>query len=159
MHLPLFSNPKFTAQVFDLTDNKYIDCPSFDFVSSSALPGFKLSPIQKHGNAQIYYKDWSTATIDLRAYAGKTMRLEFTTNDCTIGGHFGYAYLDINENNETAITGNTYCATQKSLTLFGPNGFAGYQWYNANDLKTQIGTGQSFLPFRRRRQILVNNTQ
>jgi gliding motility-associated-like protein len=140
-HLP-FQQPKFTAQVYDVTDSKYIDCPSFDFVASSDLPGFKLSNAQGARGASIYYKDWSTATIDLRGYLGKTIRLEFTTNDCTLGAHFGYAYLDFDENVGSSISGNTYCAGQKSITLYAPNGFAAYYWYNA-DLSQQIGSGQS----------------
>ena len=140
-HLP-YQQPKFTAQVFDVTDSTYINCPSFDFVASSDLPGFKLSNVVSARGASIYYKEWSTATIDLRHYLGKTVRLEFTANDCTRGAHFGYAYLDINENIGAAITGNAYCVGQKSMTLYAPNGFASYTWYNA-DLSKQLGTGQS----------------
>jgi gliding motility-associated-like protein len=140
-HAP-YQQPKFTAQVYDVTDGKYIDCPSFNFVASSDLPGFKLSTARGARGESIYYKDWSTATIDLRGYLGKTMRLEFTTNDCTLGQHFGYAYLDLNENIGSEISGNTYCAGQKSITLFAPNGFAGYYWYNS-DLSQQLGYGQS----------------
>jgi len=140
-HLP-FQQPKFMAQVYDVTDGKYIDCPSFDFVASSGLPGFKLSTVKGAKGESIYYKDWSTATIDLRGYLGKTIRLEFTANDCTLGGHFGYAYLDLDENIGSSISGNAYCAGQKSITLYAPNGFAAYYWYNA-DLSKQIGFGQS----------------
>jgi gliding motility-associated-like protein len=140
-HAP-YQQPKFTAQVFDVTDNKYIDCPSFNFVASSDLPGFKLSTARGARGESIYYKDWSTATVDLRGYLGKTIRIEFTTNDCTLGQHFGYAYLDLNEDIGSEISGNTYCAGQKSITLYAPNGFAGYYWYNS-DLSQQIGTGQS----------------
>jgi gliding motility-associated-like protein len=139
---PPYQQPKFTAQVFNVTDGTYIDCPSFDFVASSGLPGFKLSTAPGALGTSIYYKEWSTATIDLRGYSGKTLRLEFTTNDCTLNGHFGYAYLDFNENTESPITGNAYCLGQKSLTLYAPNGFAGYNWYTA-DFSKQIGSGQS----------------
>jgi len=138
-HLP-FQQPKFTAQVYDVTDNKYIDCPSFNFVASSDLPGFKLSKAK--GEFSVFYKDWSTATIDLRGYLGKTIRLEFTTNDCTKGGHFGYAYLDVNEDAGSSISGNAYCAGQKSITMYAPNGFYEYYWYNA-DMSKQVGFGQS----------------
>ncbi len=137
-----FQQPKFTVQVYDVTDNKYIDCPSFDFVASSDLPGFKLSNEKGFKGESIFYKDWSTATIDLRAYLGKTIRLEFTTNGCTLGAHYGYAYLDLDENVGSTISGNTYCAGQKSMTMYAPNGFAAYYWYNA-DLSKQIGVGQS----------------
>ncbi|CAN5312512.1 hypothetical protein BH09BAC6_BH09BAC6_28640 [soil metagenome] len=141
-HSPI-QQPKFTAKVYDVTDDRYIDCPSFDFVASSSLPGFKLSAAPGARGASIYYKDWSTAIIDLHAYHGKTVRLEFTTNDCSLGGHFGYSYLDLNEITSSPITGSTYCNGQQSVTLHGPDGFAGYSWYNA-DLSQQLGQGQSF---------------
>jgi gliding motility-associated-like protein len=140
-HAP-FQQPKFTAQVYDATDETYVNCPSFDFVAPSELPGFKLSSAQGAKNATIFYKDWSTATIDLRGYKGKTIQLVFTTNDCTLGGHFGYAYLDLDEDAGSAIAGNSYCVGQKSVTLYAPNGFASYAWYNA-DLTKYLGSGQS----------------
>ncbi|SHM96367.1 gliding motility-associated C-terminal domain-containing protein [Mucilaginibacter sp. OK098] len=140
-HLP-FQQPKFRVQVYDVTDNKYLECPSFDFAASSSLPGFKLSTVAGVKGESIYYKDWSTAAIDLSNYTGKEIRLEFTTNDCTKGQHFGYAYLDINEDNGTSITGNAYCAGQRSMTLHAPNGFASYEWFTA-DLSKLVGTGQS----------------
>ncbi len=140
-HQP-YQQPKFTARVYDISDSKYIDCPSFNFVAGTNLPGFKLSNVVGARGASIYYKDWSTATVDLHLFAGKTMRIEFTTNDCTKGAHFGYAYLDVIENTDTPIAGNAYCAGQKSVTLYAPNGFASYQWFNG-DLSQQVGVGQS----------------
>jgi len=140
-HLP-FQQPKFTALVYDVTDGIYLECPEFDFTASSTLPGFKLSAVEGAKGESIYYKDWSTATIDLSQYTGKTISIVFTTNDCTKNLHFGYAYIDIDENTGTAITGNAYCAGQPSATLYAPNGFASYEWYNA-DLSQKIGTGQS----------------
>ena len=69
------------------------------------------------------------------------MRLEFNTNDCTLGKHFGYAYLDVNEDCNSPITGNVYCTNQISVTLEAPGGFGNYQWYTA-DLSTQLDGGQ-----------------
>jgi gliding motility-associated-like protein len=134
--------PRFTAKVYDVTDGKYIDCPSFDFIAGSNTPGFKLVQGDLR-NTEVYYKEWSKATIDVHGYANKTLRIEFTTNDCLQGGHFGYAYLDVEDTENTPpITGNAYCANQNEVTLLGPSGFAEYTWYN--DDKTQIlGTGRS----------------
>ncbi|MEP6746152.1 MAG: lectin-like protein [Bacteroidota bacterium] len=42
----------------------------------------------------LVYRDWSLAQINLSPYIGKTVILVFTTKDCNLGGHFGYAYLD-----------------------------------------------------------------
>lgn len=124
-HQP-YEQPRFTSKVYNVTDNKYIDCGSFEFVASSNLPGFQLSGT---GN-NVFYKPWSPVTVNLSGLAGKTVRLEFATNDCVFTQHFGYAYLDVNQDCSSGpIAGNTYCGTPQSVTLTAPFGFAGYTWY------------------------------
>jgi gliding motility-associated-like protein len=144
-HMPI-QQPKFTAFVYDVTDGMYVDCPSFDFVPGTNLPGFQLSTAPGAKNTSTYFKPWSTATIDLRGYLGKTIRLEFTVNDCAVanGTHFGYAYLDVEDSDSIApITGNSYCIGQTSVDLVGPSGFSQYSWFTA-DLKTSLHEGQSY---------------
>ena len=134
-HKP-YEQPRFTSRVYNITDNKYIDCGSFEFVASSNLPGFQLSSI---GNT-VFYKPWSPVTVNLSNLAGKTVRLEFTTNDCAFTQHFGYAYLDVNEDcSSSPISGSTYCGGAKSVTLTAPFGFATYNWYTA-DFSQSLGT-------------------
>ncbi|HEY0245764.1 MAG TPA: hypothetical protein VGC01_09390, partial [Mucilaginibacter sp.] len=139
-----FEQPRFTVKIFD-DNNMPIDCPQFDFVAASNLPGFKLStmvdPVTRGVPASVYYKEWSKSTINLVGYAGKTIRLEFTTNDCSRGGHFGYAYIDVEQQCGDAITGNAYCIGQPSVTLYAPAGFYTYTWYKEDDMTTPIGTG------------------
>lgn len=127
--------PKFSSKVFDVSANKYIDCGSFEFVTSTDLPGFK----QSQTRAYTFYKDWAPITIKLSGYAGKTIRLEFSTNDCTFGGHFGYAYLDVNENCSSPISGNTFCEGTTGLSMKAPYGFQGYRWFN-KDFTKLLGT-------------------
>lgn len=145
--------PLFSARVYNVSDGHYVSCPAFDFAASSALPGFKLSEktklrtLPQGGTAPgspVYYKDWSTAMINLKAYAGKKIRLEFTSQDCRPNGHFGYAYLDIDEElSLRPISGNVFCNNQSVTTLNGPTGFAGYTWYKDNDFTKPGITGQS----------------
>lgn len=143
--------PRFTVKAYNVTDNKELDCPAFDFIAASGYPGFKLSDIETTsigpgGNTNvtsIYYKDWTSTTINLLGYAGKTIRLTFTTNDCTRGGHFGYAYFDINEQCNSPITGNTYCEGQTIVSLRGPRGFNTYKWYKKDDMNTILDTTQT----------------
>lgn len=123
-----WEQPKFTANVFDVTHNTYINCSSFSYAASANLPGFKQSA--QHDS--IFYKPWTPVTIKLSGYAGRTIRLEFTTNDCTRGGHFGYAYVDVNENCSSPISGNVQCASDTSQTLTAPFGFSGYRWFNSD---------------------------
>ncbi len=135
-----YQQPRFTSRVFDVTSNEYVTCGSFEFVASAGLPGFKLSTIGQN----VYYKPWSPITINLNGYAGKTIRLEFTNNDCTLGGHFGYAYLDVDENCASPITGNVFCNGIDSMRLRAPSGFQEYHWYNA-DFTQLLGTSNSLL--------------
>lgn len=124
-----YEQPRFTSKVYNVTDNKYIICGSFEFVASSNLPGFQLS----NSGSNVFYKPWSPVTVNLSGLAGKTVRLEFTTNDCAFTQHFGYAYLDVNEDCSSGpISGNTYCAGAESVILTAPYGFATYSWYTAD---------------------------
>jgi gliding motility-associated-like protein len=123
-----WEQPKFTANVFDVSSNEYITCSSFSYTASANLPGFKESPQRD----SIFYKSWTPVTIKLSGYAGRTIRLEFTTNDCSRGGHFGYAYVDVNENCSSPISGNITCNNQESITMVAPFGFAGYRWFTSD---------------------------
>jgi gliding motility-associated-like protein len=128
--------PRFFAKVYDVATNSYIGCASFDFVATANLPGFSLS--SSPGN--IWYKPWTPVTINLSGYAGKTIRLEFTSVDCTVGGHFGYAYVDVNTGFRAPVTGASFCPGSLSVTLTAPFGYQGYYWYNS-DYSQLLGTG------------------
>ncbi len=131
----VWEQPKFTANVYDESSNDYIGCSSFEFAASANLPGFQESSVLP----SVFFKPWTPITIKLSGYAGRTIRLEFTTNDCTRGGHFGYAYIDVNENCTAPVTGNTFCPGNDSLNLVAPFGFMEYNWYNA-DFSQKLGT-------------------
>jgi gliding motility-associated-like protein len=139
---PPNQQPKFTANVYDENSNTYIGCSSFTYTASSNLPGFKSSDRQP----DVFYKDWTPVTIKLSGYAGKTIRLEFTTYDCSQGGHFGYAYVDVNQNCTSPISGNVFCSKTDKLTLVAPFGFQDYHWYSG-DFSTLLGQ-QSKLEFK-----------
>lgn len=131
--------PRFRARVVDVQTGSEIDCVSFDFTSSPYLPGF----IQSSVASDVYYKDWTPISVDLSAYAGKTVRLEFISSDCTFRRHFGYAYVDVNSSCSGVIRGNTLCAGDHSLTVSAPFGFQSYTWYQGPGFNTQISTLQS----------------
>lgn len=128
-----FEQPQLQVKIFNVTDNKYEDCGSFQFIASADLPGFKRSTDPR---PDVFYKDWAPITLKLQNYAGKTLRLEFAVNDCALGGHFGYAYIDINENCTTPITGNVLCNGIPRLTLTAPYGFMAYKWFTEDFSQT-----------------------
>jgi gliding motility-associated-like protein len=126
-HQP-FQQPRFIASVFDEGSGNYVDCASFTYVGSSGLPGFEVSTV----NREVIFKRWTPVTVALGQYAGRTMRIEFTTADCTQGGHFGYAYLDIEESCSEPIRGAVYCGALNTLELSAPYGYRTYNWYNSD---------------------------
>jgi hypothetical protein len=45
-------------------------------------------------SGDVYYRDWTRGTIDLSRHAGRTVTVQFITEDCSTGGHYAYAYVD-----------------------------------------------------------------
>ena len=131
--------PRFRARIIDLSTNSPLPCVSFDFTASSSLPGFRVSPV----NPQVLYKGWTPVTLNLAGYAGRTIMLEFITSDCTQGGHFGYAYLDVNTACNGVIAGSTICIGDNTITLTAPYGFQSYEWYSDVTYSTILSTTQS----------------
>jgi gliding motility-associated-like protein len=132
--------PRFTARVFDNASGDYISCGTFNYVATSNLPGFQ----QSTRDFTVWYKTWTPVTLDLSGLAGRTVTIEFTTADCTLGGHFGYAYVDVNATCSTPVVGAAYCAGAQAITLTAPYGFQGYNWYN-NDFSVLLGSSQSLV--------------
>lgn len=132
-----YQQPRFTAKVFDVSANAYITCSSFDFTSSGSLPGFKKVYNPADFSA-VYYKPWSSVSLKLLGYAGKTVRLEFVVNDCSLSAHFGYAYFDVAEECGTLVKGNVVCLGPTATVLTAPYGFQDYHWFNA-DFSKQLG--------------------
>ncbi len=137
-HTPT-QQPRFRARITDVSTGFPIPCVDFDFIASATLPGFLPSPLGQG----VVYKDWTPITINLNGYIGKTIRLEFTTNDCVFTQHFGYAYLDVNTSCNGAVQGSTVCIGDTVTTLTAPFGFQGYTWYSDNTFSTIISTSQT----------------
>ena len=75
--------PRFTARLVDPLTGESLPCGTFEHVSTSGIPGFFDSPIDK----LVRCKPWARAFINLSPYAGRNLRLDFITVDCTRGGH------------------------------------------------------------------------
>jgi len=139
-HLP-YQQPRFTVKTFNVTDSTYIDCASFDFIAGTPSQGFRRAPVIAPQDTEVFYKIWSPSTIHMVGLGGKQVRLEFTANDCSLGGHFGYAYVDVQENCSAPITGNSYCTGENTVTLTAPGGILDYQWYPA-DFSKKLANAQ-----------------
>lgn len=129
------NQPSFMVNVFDSATGNPVPCNQFRFVASSSLPGFKKSTIGR----DVYYKDWSSSSIDLSGLGGRTVAIQFTNSDCGLGGHFGYSYIDVSCGlfQSTKI----FCNGVSNITLTAPPGFQLYEWFDSST-QTIIGNGE-----------------
>jgi gliding motility-associated-like protein len=114
--------PFFKIEVFDCAGNPII-CGQYLVVGGPGIPGFILAP----GYTDVYYKPWTPVSIDLTPYIGSCATIKFTVGDCSLGGHFAYAYIDA-VCAPMAITGNQNICPGTSTTLSAPPGEAAYSW-------------------------------
>lgn len=130
--------PRFFVTAYEVATGQIINCASYNYVSTGSLPGFNISP----RNSGVLYKDWTPTSLQFAGLQGKQVRLEFRTADCTLGRHFGYAYLDVASGCTNILATAPYCIETNSLILNAPYGFQNYTWYNTN-YSSVIGNQQS----------------
>lgn len=110
--------PRFEVRVRD-ANNNVIPCTYYQVAASSNIPGFQ------NCNG-VVYKNWTTVGVDVSAYIGQTVTLDFATGDCDLGAHFGYAYIDASCS--PLQIDARYCLGSNQAQLDAPAGFASYQW-------------------------------
>ncbi|MBL7923793.1 MAG: PKD domain-containing protein [Bacteroidia bacterium] len=115
--------PRFEIRVYD-QNGAALGCGTYNVYASAGIPGF-VTIVNAFGST-IHYKDWTTVGIDLSPYLGQTVTIEFSTGDCALGGHFGYAYVDCYCSPLQILT--DFCSGANSTTLTAPVGFASYLW-------------------------------
>lgn len=130
------NQPRFEVKAYDSITNAIVNCSQYTYVATSSLPGFTLSSI----GSNVWYKGWTTASIDLSGYAGRTVVVDFASGDCALGAHFGYGYIDLDCGLFKINT--TACNTSAFTTLSAPPGFQSYIWKDST-LTTTLGTGQT----------------
>lgn len=130
--------PRFFATAYDVATGELVNCASYNYIATGSIPGFEKSK----KSPGVLFKNWTPTSLQFAGLAGRTVRLEFKTADCTLGGHFGYAYLDVASGCTNILATAPYCIETNSLILNAPYGFASYTWYN-EDFSKIIGNTQS----------------
>jgi len=119
-----YEQPRFFVTAYDVATNQIINCASYNYVSNGTLPGFKKSKV----DPQILYREWSPVSLQFAGLQNRKVALEFRTADCTLGGHFGYAYIDVGSACSNILATAPYCRETNSLILNAPYGFQTYTW-------------------------------
>ena len=104
-------------------------CAVYSITSQAASTDPTFFPYKSGVNIDGYYKPWTNSTIDLTPYIGQSITVEFVTQDCTLGGHYGYAYIDAS----CGVMQNqvSFCPGSSMAILTAPSGFSNFQWYDS----------------------------
>lgn len=114
---PEIKQPHFEITVRD-EDGIPVECGYYQVACANNLPGFMA-------NGDYRFRPWTDVGINLTAYIGRQITIEFATGDCGMGGHFGYAYID---GHATAMKMETSeCNDDGTITFTAPPGFH-YEW-------------------------------
>lgn len=75
------------------------------------------------------WKDWTTIGVNLQPYNGQNIKVRFITYDCSLSGHYGYAYFTVDCASARLETEN--CGNDSKIDCYAPAGFA-YAWYKGD---------------------------
>ena len=125
--------PRFQSRV-RLSNGGVIPCTDYTVVADSNLAGFRYCT-PGVGATPVAWKDWSVVALDLSAYLGQTVTLEFETGDCNLGGHFGYAYVDGIECGRVDDH-ILYCQGANPINISASAGFTSYHWNTGDTTQT-----------------------
>lgn len=141
----LSNQPRFTLSIFG-ENGRILDqfCGYTNFYASGEL-GWDTATTSF---GSVIWKDWTTMGVDLAQYHGQRIAIKLTTYDCEEGGHFGYAYFNLDCERKDEIQSS--CGDVDSITLTAPNGF-NYVWYEEGD-ETNI------ISRERQIRVLVDNS-
>ena len=139
---PAAIQPKFRVELFDETSGQIVACASVDYTAGFGGASFFSESSAQRG---VFYKPWTSVFINLGKYHGKQLKLTFTTMDCGAGGHWCYAYIDINACGYSGLSALNSCSVPNTTTLQGPPGFSSYVWSTNPNLSNSLGNTQSLV--------------
>ncbi len=84
---PWDGQPFFIVNLWDQANNLIPCCSDTIWSADPSYPFINM------GNVQ--YRRWTPVSIDLSAYVGQTITVEFINSDCGYSGHYGYTYIDL----------------------------------------------------------------
>jgi hypothetical protein len=115
-----FEQPFFEIEMLDQSGNR-IPCTYYQVISGPGAIGFTASA----SCPGVIYRPWSTVVSDLTAYIGQTVTIRYSVYDCSLGGHYGYAYIDASCNAFQLDYQDAICGSKQ---ICAPDGFASYVW-------------------------------
>lgn len=129
--------PRFTLKMLDEYGRQINPtCGAADFIPNK-------NTAQWHKTGTVEWKDWTTLGLNLEDYIGQTIQIQLATYDCTLSGHYGYAYFTLDC--AAARISGLSCGDNTVEALGVPEGFS-YKWYRADKPDSIVSTTNKFLP-------------
>jgi gliding motility-associated-like protein len=135
---PKGQQPYFRVEVLDSTGKPVDPCVQYYVESLNGVPpkGFVNSPVQDCNlcgtfpPSNVYYSPWTSNSINLTTYLGRSITVRFTAAGCVIGGHFAYAYVDASCGPVQLVSPSPLVCGGQSMSLGAPPTGPGgsYQW-------------------------------
>lgn len=118
----LNDQPSFQIEMLD-SNGVQIPCTYYNVAAGQNIPGF----VNSANCANVVYKPWTSVSVDLTNFIGQNVTIRFTTYDCSLGGHYAYAYID-GSCIDFSITQSGILCQGSTIQLNAPAGFASYNW-------------------------------
>ncbi|MCH2231103.1 MAG: PKD domain-containing protein [Crocinitomicaceae bacterium] len=127
--------PYFTVRVID-SSGVDVPCGEYSVIANAANASDYQST--NWGGSTVLYKNWETVFANLSAYIGQNVTVIFSAGDCSLSGHFGYAYVDASCGVSQLTASQDIICTGDSSILTAPVGASSYLWGNGDT--TQMTT-------------------
>jgi gliding motility-associated-like protein len=133
--------PQFTMTIKDsmgrAIPSSVLPCGNVNFTASQNLTDLACK------TTNFLARNWTTVGFSLEPLIGQRIKIYFETRDCTLSGHFGYAYI-VGECRPMSID-LMYCEGQSAARMRAPDGFVWYKWTRSSDPSWIIeGSGRQF---------------
>lgn len=111
--------PTFSMTIKD-EDGGVLPCGEYSVIAGNNIEGF-----ENCGTWRV--RPWTSAGFELQSFLGQTVTVEIITTDCTLGGHGGYAYIDLTCRPLEMVLDN-YCPDETYAYFTVTPGFESYLW-------------------------------
>ncbi len=98
-------------------------CTQYYVQAAAGVPpaGFLNSGyVNSADGSVLYYKNWTSNSINLTPYIGQTVNIKFSAAGCTAGMHNSWAYVDAICGSASIIASNSSPCVGQSVTLTAP---------------------------------------